>query len=638
MMIYMIGQIYLKKENKKIEEFKSPVVLVDLYEDQMNLYFGKNNFVKAEEKNKFSKNNQKSRNKVINKKSLSINTTYNDKSTLPIDNIIKNHISSKIINNNKIPNNNLTSKTMTTNYIRPMSVYSPRINSCSFYFSSAFSDYYKEDLKTFSEKMKILKAKIKSFPSKLRNEIKTQRNIALQKEIKLKKLSNIEQFNFGKDNLIIAGERKNPIPLLKSIFRQKYPYKDIMKENIKMYYKTMKPVGTADNPVDYTKNERWRLSELIAEMREGKNNVKNNKNRSNYNIFNDYHFKRKNLILKTYNKNDPYIKMFENMIRKNNMNINSFKGEENNDLVNKIFYNPILQNLDDNYSISYNTNLIEDRNEINKKLNIKSDYEIEKNIITNVKNKNIVNIRPKTCYKSVGSYINKTLITRPLTSLFKRYNILYPNFNNHEKRNSLKEDYLDPYSNLEYTANNSFPLKTLSSIGNASYDKINQRLQERQFGSPKSKNDYFITSTGQIKNNLKIKKFKEEKIILEKYNKDKNNILFKNDKNLSESFKKKRTNKKIKINYYNFDNIKDNFIKKKKSENLYSLKYFKNMAGKYYSSSNNVNVKNKRNNKKKLLNNFYTESKYSRDEQDQDIDYVDEAISSQTNSSIQKIL
>ena len=638
MMIYMIGQIYLKKENKKIEEFKSPVVLVDLYEDQMNLYFGKNNFVKAEEKNKFSKNNQKSRNKVINKKSLSINTTYNDKSTLPIDNIIKNHISSKIINNNKIPNNNLTSKTMTTNYIRPMSVYSPRINSCSFYFSSAFSDYYKEDLKTFSEKMKILKVKIKSFPSKLRNEIKTQRNIALQKEIKLKKLSNIEQFNFGKDNLIIAGERKNPIPLLKSIFRQKYPYKDIMKENIKMYYKTMKPVGTADNPVDYTKNERWRLSELIAEMREGKNNVKNNKNRSNYNIFNDYHFKRKNLILKTYNKNDPYIKMFENMIRKNNMNINSFKGEENNDLVNKIFYNPILQNLDDNYSISYNTNLIEDRNEINKKLNIKSDYEIEKNIITNVKNKNIVNIRPKTCYKSVGSYINKTLITRPLTSLFKRYNILYPNFNNHEKRNSLKEDYLDPYSNLEYTANNSFPLKTLSSIGNASYDKINQRLQERQFGSPKSKNDYFITSTGQIKNNLKIKKFKEEKIILEKYNKDKNNILFKNDKNLSESFKKKRTNKKIKINYYNFDNIKDNFIKKKKSENLYSLKYFKNMAGKYYSSSNNVNVKNKRNNKKKLLNNFYTESKYSRDEQDQDIDYVDEAISSQTNSSIQKIL
>ena len=411
-----------------------------------------------------------------------------------------------------------------------------------------------------------------------------------------------------------------------------------MKENIKMYYKTMKPVGTADNPVDYTKNERWRLSELIAEMREGKNNIKNNKNRSNYNIFNDYHFKRKNLILKTYNKNDPYIKMFENMIRKNNMNINSFKGEENNDLVNKIFYNPILQNLDDNYSISYNTNLIEDRNEINKKLNIKSDYEIEKNIITNVKNKNIVNIRPKTCYKSVGSYINKTLITRPLTSLFKRYNILYPNFNNHEKRNSLKEDYLDPYSNLEYTANNSFPLKTLFSIGNASYDKINQRLQERQFGSPKSKNDYFITSTGQIKNNLKIKKFKEEKIILEKYNKDKNNILFKNDKKLSESFKKKRTNKKIKINYYNFDNIKDNFIKKKKSENLYSLKYFKNMAGKYYSSSNNVNVKNKRNNKKKLLNNFYTESKYSRDEQDQDIDYVDEAISSQTNSSIQKIL
>ena len=41
----------------------------------------------------------------------------------------------------------------------------------------------------------------------------------------------------------------------------------------------------------------------------------------------------------------------------------------------------------------------------------------------------------------------------------------------------------------------------LKNEGNVSYDKIHQMLQERHFGFSKLKNDYFITSTGQIKNN-----------------------------------------------------------------------------------------------------------------------------------------
>ena len=40
------------KESKKIEECKSPVVLVDLFEDQMNLYFGKNSHLFQNEDNK----------------------------------------------------------------------------------------------------------------------------------------------------------------------------------------------------------------------------------------------------------------------------------------------------------------------------------------------------------------------------------------------------------------------------------------------------------------------------------------------------------------------------------------------------------------------------------------------------------
>jgi len=177
------------------------------------------------------------------------------------------------------------------NCVRPMSVYSQRDQDDIFYFSQTFSDYYKEDLKTFSEKMKILKAKVKSNPKKLNYEIRTQRSISSRKEKKLNRLLNMEQFNFGKDNLIIAAERRNPIPLLKSIFKQTYPNKEVMKENIRNYFNTMKPLGEYDGPVDYTMNERWKLSEFIEEIREGKQDMKINKNRSNYHSFTN----RKNL-------------------------------------------------------------------------------------------------------------------------------------------------------------------------------------------------------------------------------------------------------------------------------------------------------------------------------------------------------
>ena len=612
-----------KKEKSKIEEFKSPVVLVDLFEDQMNLYFGKNNFIKSEE------NNKKSKKKIRNKKKLSINIANNN-----TGNLVKSHKPSKEINIIKTTNNDLSSKNIVHNYIRPMSVYSPRENSFSFYFSSAFSDYYKEDLKTFSEKMKILKAKVKSNPKKLSHEIKVQRKISLKKEKKLNKILNLKQFNFGKDNLIIAADRKNPIPLLKSIFKQEYPNKEIMKENTKMYFNTMKPLGESDGPIDYSKNERWKLSELIAEMRDGKNNLKNI-NLINYNSFNNKNYRKKNnLVLSYYNKNDPYIKMFENIIKKGNIDNNkTLKENENDEINDKPFFNPILQNFNNNFTISFSNKNIEEKkinNEnIENKINIQENIKIEKY-------KKDINIRPKTCFKLVGPNKNKTLIKRPLTSFFKKYNILFTNVSQ-EKRNSLPQNYIDPNSDFDYVSSNSFPLKTLSSVGNVSYDKINQKIQEKQFGLSKLKNDYFLTSTGQIKKKPSFKKYKEENIILDKINNIKNFGLFDNSKWNNNFNNKIKLNKKNKINFYNFDNIKDSFNKEnKKDENFYTLNYFKNMGGKFYSSSNNVNVKNKRNKKIKLLNSLFMDYKYSRDDQEQEMDFVDEAVSSQT-SSYQKI-
>ena len=65
------------KENKKEEEFKSPVILVDLHEDQMNLFFCKNNFIQPENKkrkNKSAYNKNISFNQNLINKNLNINT------------------------------------------------------------------------------------------------------------------------------------------------------------------------------------------------------------------------------------------------------------------------------------------------------------------------------------------------------------------------------------------------------------------------------------------------------------------------------------------------------------------------------------------------------------------------------------
>ena len=626
-----------RKEDKKIEEFKSPVVLVDLLEDQMNLYFGKNNFLQTEENKKKIKNkilNNKKKLKTPKKLNININSTHHNK--ISKRNINYSHRASKIINNTQVQNNNnITTKNINNYHIRPMSVYSPRLNSCSFYFSSAFSDYYNEDLKTFSEKMKILKAKVKSNSNKLNHEIKSQRKISAKKEKKLNRLLNIEQFNFGKDNLIIAADRKNPIPLLQSIFKQTYPFKEVIKENIKNYFNTMKPLGEDNGKVDYTKNERWKLSEFLVEMRENKHDLNLNNDKNLTNNKNSNYVKRNNLILSYYNKNDPYIKMFEKMAKTKNIKNNIIIENGNSEINNTKYYNPILENLNNNTFTSFNKKYFDDKNNIKEKFEIKDEKEENNKNIELNKYKINNNTRPKTCYKSVGPTNHEKIIKRPMTSKINEYNIFYTNFNegqDKKRRNSFTENYLEQNSNLEYISSNCFPLKTISNVGNVSYDKINQMLQERKF-----KNDYFLTSIGKIRNNLNNKnKYKEEKIIIDKNNNCKNNASPENNK-WNENINNTKFNKKNKINFYNFDNIRNNLVKyRKKGDNFYTMKYFKNMGGKFYSSSNNVNVKNKRNNKRKLLNNFYSESKYSRDEQEKEIDFIDEAVSSQTNSSYQK--
>ena len=95
------------KEIKENAEYESPILLVDLPENQMNLFFRRKN--------------------AHNITSLSKDEDINQ-------------------NFNKNSHN-----------IRPVSMYSPREENSCFYYSNTFSDYYKEDFKSFSEKFPVLK-------------------------------------------------------------------------------------------------------------------------------------------------------------------------------------------------------------------------------------------------------------------------------------------------------------------------------------------------------------------------------------------------------------------------------------------------------------------------------------------------
>ena len=298
----------IDKEENKNEEFKSPIILVDLPESQMNLFFGKNNNTDNHDNSKNKKMKYKTKSNEKRRSSYSNNNIHSN-------NINNNH--------NKISYN-----------IRPMSMYSPRVQSSCYYFSSVFSDYYNEDFKSFCNKMPILKAKLKINPLKLKKEIEEHDISSSKKEMILNKLREEKDINLDKLDLIIAGKRRNPIPLLKSIFKQKYPSTEVAKENPKMYYNTMKPYGNDYGNVNYQQNDRWKLSNEIIKMRNQIKKINENENdiinSDNYQYI-GYKKKKRKLILSYYDENDPSISIFKQKFDDMKMlnKINS----------NKIFYN-----------------------------------------------------------------------------------------------------------------------------------------------------------------------------------------------------------------------------------------------------------------------------------------------------------
>ena len=416
--------------------------------------------------------------------------------------------------------------------------------------------------------MPILKAKIKTNSKRLKTEIKRQKAKAYVKEQILYDIIKKDDLILRKQDLIISAERRNPVPLMKFIYKQEYPDAQEIKEHIRKYFKTMKPYGNDDGKVDYTQNDRWKLNKELIKYRKMENKINiEKKNLSKISSFK----KDGKLILNYYDMNDPDLNIF------NKLNLEDIENEENKK-------NQSFEKKDNNFGNTYDFTIEEKKvakTIDNEKLRPQSSYNIKKD--TNVFNSE--NNKPKN---------------RPHSSNIRRNNHLEDRyFFDIKDFNELYKDYLP---------SNRFPLKTSSKVNNISYNKINELMKERYFKKKMNEN-YFITEPDlKINNKIKNKKYNS-------YNNSKNlylNAYYGNKKKTKEEKGVKTRPKTVsgyrkeKCNVVDFNKYIDTNLDlkmNKVNDEVYftPMNSFNKLAGKYYSSSNNVHIKNKRKKREKIL-------------------------------------
>jgi len=584
---------------------KSPKILVDLPDDKMLYFFGNN---------AFEDNNNKKKNKNGSSFRKKVNINYNISNTLSNDKtqtLKTNRSNTKLRASAKLKTSS-SIKTGATggkinkndnghNYIKPISIYAKFPPEDTFYFSNTFSDYYKEDLKSFANKMPILKAKIKTNSNKLKRIIKKQRIKSYKKEKEYYDMLTKDSLILKKQDLIISAERRNPVPLLKSIYKHDNPDAVEIKENIRKYFNTMKPLGNDDGKTDYTKNDRWRLNRQLIKYRKGQYDDEENKN--------DNYGKKRKLILSYYNINDPYIQIF------NNLNVDENKFNYSFEFKNNNIYNI------DNFKLDENNKSKTVENKEEEKNNNKENKKINSNSMRGTKN-NKKKSRPRTGFKQ-----SKEINILKNEKLKKSLSLNRPHSSNARRKNILLQENkifdLDDYNELykDYLPSNRFPVKTSCKVKNTSYNKINEMIKERQL--KKNSNEYFMTQPEIMNNFMTFETYNSSK------NSDNNNIKKKTrnrpktaggvrpyinmninfDNNKSENNKNNKNNQKCKYLYFNkyINTIHDlNIDNNRQFKGFFSpMNCFNKLAGKYYSSSNNVHVKNKRNKRKEILNTFY---------------------------------
>ena len=208
-----------------------------------------------------------------------------------------------------------------------MSINSPRDPHQNFYYSKEINDYYKRDIKSLAKMMPSLQAKIKISNKKLSQEIVNLKYKKVSDKKILKNFLENDQKVFKVQDLIIAGIRNNPVRLLKNLYKMKHPNYKKIKSDMKMFYKTMKPIGEQEGEIDYTKNERWRTSSEIKKLRYEYKRYHTLENQRNDD--------KSNLILSYYKVTDPDIKYFNRLVKKYNALIKS----NDIDINNNIYFN-----------------------------------------------------------------------------------------------------------------------------------------------------------------------------------------------------------------------------------------------------------------------------------------------------------
>jgi len=547
-----------KEEEKKEKNFKFPVVLVDLNENQLN-YFLQN------EENIIFKNNKKKNTK---------------RSKTSEDNL------NEINYENQFILNQSRKKKKIGNCIRPMSINSKINKNDIFYFSQNFNDYFKEDFKDFVKKMPLLKPKIIQDPSRLKKAIRKAYKENEIRENKLKKIIDSDTLIINRQDAIIAGKSNNPIPLLKSIFHQIHP--EISMKNLrdkKLYLKTMKTIDK-NYSVDFIKKNKKKLVY---------NGINNNNNNNN------------GLLLSTYNENDPAFAIF-NKIKEEN---------EEYDELEKIYNNKNIKINKDDKIINIKQQTIKNNdksipikiNKINPNLNTKSS--ISDQIITN--DTTIHNsTRPKTVFKKGKNNFNKSSSIMTLTNNINKNRIKSASnvstLNTHQSTDSnLTLDH-------NFIPKKIFPLRPSSSVINVIYSKINQKLHSQNLNTKEDvkklnkemRKKCLSTRNLNIANNVKKKQFN--------FNRDNKNS---NENNLSKwDFISKKDQSNQFINCYNLNDYIDSIfvddkkiIHKNQINYFYPMNYF-NKNSKILSCSNNANINAKRIKKKEIIDSYYDEGNH----------------------------
>lgn len=235
----------------------------------------------------------------------------------------------------------------------------------------------------------------------------------------------------------------------------------------------------------------------------------------NYNYYNGNNTnQQRNLILSYYNKDDAYIQIFNRIIDKNK------KYNDNVINENEKIYNPILQKFDDN--CNPHKLLLMNKN-IQNKNNEKKEEDYSKNNTNNAikRNQKLKNIRPKTGFRQSNNIINNPWAKRTQTSNIRKYK---------ETIEQIYSNY-DPSTDIANSSNsNSLPIKTYTNAGNASNDKINKIIKERNLNINNIKYDYIkpTKELNYINNNILSKKRNIKKNLsfnkIYNTNRNKNNI------------------------------------------------------------------------------------------------------------------